>query len=53
MKNQATKTPPKQTTKSSITNPKETETYELFDKVFRIILLQRSLLNYKNTKKDN
>lgn len=38
MKNRVKLTPPKETSKTSITEPKEIEIYELYDKEFRIIL---------------
>lgn len=40
-KNQVTITPPKETNKAPITEPKEMEIYELSNKDFRIILLKK------------
>lgn len=40
-KNKVTITPPKETNKAPITEPKEMEIYELSNKDFRIILLKK------------
>ena len=49
MNNEENMTPPKETNKTPMTDPKEMEIYELSDKEFRIILLKKFKELQENT----
>lgn len=49
MKKQVNVTPPNETNKAPTTDPNEIKIYELPKKEFRIILLKKTSVNYKNT----
>lgn len=52
MKNEANMTPPKDTNKLPVTNPKEMKIYELLNKELKIIIL-RSSMQYKRHRQTN
>jgi len=49
MNNQGNMKPEKLTSKAPITNPKDMEIYQLFDKIFKIIILKKISEPQENT----